>query len=236
MTPYVTEMGTGSKPWSRIWPTVEGEGHPLFCMDPMGVLGPCLLTYPQPRSASSVFQHFTLEFSSRLCSTELMVPCEFLRVEIKCLGSEIHVFLYAETSIHKVNTYMVLVICRGRTICKKPWLILIPVGVICFESREVELIFMWGRVTCSMMWGEDHSIVALPQLACGEIPSPLFPSICISSEQFLLCHRWRYDRHVDCVLGWRAGYWLPVICLSSLWLWLMISVCRSDRSELPVCF
>lgn len=99
-------------------------------------------TYPQPRSASSVFQHFALEFSSRLCSTELMVPCEFLRGEIKCLGSEIHVFLYAETPIHKVNTYMVLVICRGRTICKKPWLILIPVGVSCFDSREVELILM----------------------------------------------------------------------------------------------
>lgn len=155
------------------------------------------------------FSIFALEFSSRLCFMELMVPCEFLRGEMKSLGSGIPVFLSAETSAHKDNTYLVLVSCRGSTIYFHGWFqfLWVSVGYLS-DSREVELILMWGRVICSMMWGEGHGTVALPQLACGEIPSPLLPSTHISSQQFWwqTIHCWRHNRHVDCVLGWCTGY------------------------------
>lgn len=70
------------------------------------------------------------------------MPCEFLRGEMKCLRSGIHVFLCAGTSADKDNTYLVLVSCRGSAIYMKPWLVLIPAGVGYSDSREVELILM----------------------------------------------------------------------------------------------
>lgn len=53
-----------------------------------------------------------------------------------CLGAKnASILPYAETCTHKLNTHLVLVSCRGRTVCKKLWVLLTPVGVSLIAER-----------------------------------------------------------------------------------------------------
>lgn len=49
---------------------------------------------------------------------------------MRCVrGPRTHVLPYTETPTHKVNTCLVLVSCRGKTVCKKLWVFLTLVDV-----------------------------------------------------------------------------------------------------------
>lgn len=53
----------------------------------------------------------------------------FTEVKRCVWGPRTPVRLHTETSTHKVNTCLILVSSRGRTVCKTLWVLLAPVGI-----------------------------------------------------------------------------------------------------------